>query len=493
MFIVLSLHIMCIAAWGKDIRISLVDAIKSALAHNEVVTKSIYRIAEAEASVTTAKSPYDTTAYTNVRRSAFNNLSANSLSTPSNATRSYNQSDVGVRQRVPTGGSLAAYYTHNIDERLGYAGGSKTGTKNYITLEFTQSLLRGLGDSEQRGAIEKALLSVENRQLERELLVSQVVLEVIRTYWGLVLSQESLAVGKEITAMAREVLRKEKARLKEGLSRGVDVDRAFLAVKQREYTVLQQERDVAIARERLQFILNEPRARTGAQLNPAAALTDVSKNLVIPSAIDTKALAIQRRIEIKQITLLLKQIRIDLSTAKNMLLPYLDVSTGVTSSYANTYLRSGENFRDTDKSGSWFVGLSFNYPLQNSEARGNLDKQTQLMRITNEQLNRTFRQIAEQVQESLHNLTIAKQSIPVAREALNAAERTLRGEMERFEMGVVNNRDLLISHDALGREKISYLTSLANFRITQAEFEFATAALLQKYTITVDKKQIGMP
>lgn len=488
----LLLFFFCAPVWAKELRINLAEALQSALKHNEIITESKHRVAEAAAMLTSAQGAYDLTVFANARKSAFNALTTGSLSAPAGATRSYLQSDMGLRQRISTGGALSLYYTQNNENRLVYEGSSRRARKNYLTLEFTQSLLRGLGDKEQQGALEKALLGIDNTMWERKLVVAQVVLEVIRAYWHLVLAQESLVVGREIEGMAQEVLRREKIRLSEGLSRGVDVDRALLAVRQRYYTVLQQERDVDVARERLQFLLNDPNVTGDAYVVPVGILTDNSLEHSLPDAEKSKVLAIDSRFELKQINLMLKQLNIDYDTAKNNLLPYLDLQTGVTSSNGNTYLRSADSFHDTNTSGSWYAGVSFSYPLQNREAAGNLERQRQLLRITNAQLSRTFRQVTEQVQEALYNLSTAQKGIPVAKEALHAAQRTMNGEFERFEMGVVNNRDLLASHDALGREKISCLTSLANYRISLAEYEFATASILEKYFITVDKEQVRM-
>lgn len=475
-------------------QLTLEHALRSALANNESITESVHRVGAAEAAVTTARGPYDLTLFANERYSAYESLSPRAYNNAYNynAAKSFRQREIGARQRVITGGTLSVYYTHSDERRFGINDEPDVRNKDYLTVEFVQSLLRGLGDMQEQGAIKNALLSVDNSLLERKIVISQVTLETIRAYWGLVLATESLAVSREIEAMAREVLRREKERLEMGLSRGVDVDRASLAVEQRRYTVLQHERDVAVARERLCLVTNLPAETTGKDFLPADKLAEPKGVVIVPDTNEAKLLALEHRDELRQIEILLKQINVDYDVAKNSALPSLDLAVGFTTSNGNSYLRSAENFRDTDSRGSWYIGVSVSFPLENREARGTIQRQSRLRSIATEQLTQTFRRIAEEVQETLHNLALAKHGIPVAREALRSAQLTMDGEVERFEMGVVNNRDLLASHDALGREKISYYSALTNYQITLAEYAYATGELLEAHAIRVSNDSVEM-
>lgn len=477
-----------VVAQTQEVRMSLATAIDTALAHNEDIQESFRRISASEASVMVAKGAYDLNVFNTSRYGRFNSLDEKDYSTTdlSNAAKSYFRTDTGLRQRVPTGGTLSAYYTSTNEQLLGVYGLRKQRDRNYVTVELAQSLLKGIGDKEARGAITNALLAVHDSEEGRNLVISQVVLEVIRAYWTLEVAQNNLAVGHKILGMAQEVLRREGVRFNQGISQGVDVDRARLAVKQREYAVLQYERDVAVAQERLVLLINYSGYAKGLSIKPSSPPSTTVAPL--PDADKSFEVAINHRYELKQLAIMLQQLDIEYDVATNKLLPTLDVNAGLTSSNGNDTMRSAENFRDTDDQGSWFVGLTFSFPLQNREARGTRARTRQLILIAKDRVSKTARSVETEVKDALHNLVLARDGIPVAKSAYETAQQTVYGEVKRFEMGGVSNRDLLASHDTLGREEINHHTAIVNYNMALAEYQYACASLLDKCDVIVGKE-----
>jgi outer membrane protein TolC len=479
-------------ARDSGLSLSLVQAIQTALQNNEDIKESFKRVKAAEAGVMAAKGGYDLNAFSNARYGRFNGLTNNDYrpSQQFNAAKSYARIDSGLRQRVPTGGTLSAYHTYAHESLLGYGNDRHNLDRNYLTLEFTQSLLKGIGDKELRGAIETAMLSVSDSIEAKKLLISQVVLEVIRAYWTLELSVENLKIAQETLSMAKRSLARERTRFAEGISQGVDVDRASLAVRQREYVVLQYERDIAVSRERLAMLINHPDYNKGMTLNTLS--TPIAKVRPMPDKVASLQTALTNRHELKQIAILLKQLGIEFDINTNKLLPVLDVTAGMTTSNGNDTLRSAEQFKDTDERHSWFVGGAFAFPLQNREARGNRERTSFLIRIANDRLQKTTRQVDTELNEVLHNLVLARDGIPVARTAMESARKTLAGELHRFEMGGVNNRDLLAAQDALGQQKINYQAAIANYNVALAEYEHVCATLLDWLHITVNEESASI-
>lgn len=471
------------AARAAEQRLSLHEAIATALEHNEDIREGFGRVRAAEASVMAARGAYDLNMFSTNRYGRFNSLTESDYRMPSNVTRDYFRSESGLRQRVATGGSVSAYFTYAHEAMLGLAGGRHNLDKNYLTLEFVQSLLRGIGDKEAQAAIKNAMLSVTDSEEGRSLIVAQVTLEVIRAYWVLELARFNLSVAKEIHSMAQEVLRREHVRFAEGISQGVDVDRARMAVEQRDYTVLEFERDVAVAQERLMLLLNSPSFTPETKILPTSQLKTTVDAL--PDGPKSREKALANRYELKQMAILLKQLDIEYDVKTNKLLPALDVSAGITTSHGNDVLRSSENFKDTDEQGSWYAGLSVAFPLQNREARGERKRTEQLIRIAKDRLHKSRRAIETELRESLHNLVLARNGLPVAKNAYLAALETVSGELKRFEMGGVNNRDLLASHDALGREEMNLHQAIVAYNLALAEYNFSCATLLEKYRIGI--------
>jgi outer membrane protein TolC len=440
-----------------------------------------------EAGVMSAKGVYDLNIFNTTRHGQFNSLTGNDYDTPNNAVKSYTRIDTGLSQRVPTGGSLSIYRTFAHERLLGIAGGKHSVSRNYFTFEFTQSLLKGIGDKEARGAIEKAALAVEDSLESKKLVISQVVLDVARAYWQLALAGESLKIGRETLGMARQSLSRERDRFSQGISQGVDVERATLAVRQREYLVLQYERDREVAVERLALLINSPDYARGTPIVPLSAPSTQVR--AVPQAEESHSIALANRHDLKQIVILLKQLQIDHDVNLYKLLPTLDLNMGLTTSNGNDTLRQAENFKDTNDQNSWFGGVTFTFPLQNREARGNRERSSQMIRIANFRLDKTIRGMDTEIRATLHNLVLARDGIPVARQAVDSAAKTLAGEVTRFELGGVNNRDLLAAQDALGQQKINLFTAIVNYNIALAEYNYACATILEQFAIVVDEEE----
>ncbi len=472
-------------AKAQDARLSLVDAIGMALKNNEDVQESFRRITSAQADVMIAKGAYDLNVYSELRYGEFDDLTINDYSPLdySNAATSYVRSETGLRQRVPTGGTLTGYYTTSHERKLGFAGGAPYVNRSYFTFEFAQSLLKGIGDKENRAAIKNAVLAVNDSEESRKLVISQTTLNVIRAYWTLSIAQNNLKVGKRVLRMAEEIHRREIARFNDGLSQGVDVDRVLLAVEQRRYSVEQYMRDVEVAQEQLLFLLNAPTLGADAAVDVVSSPS--SKVTALPDVATSIHDALTSRYELRQLSIMLEQLGLDYDVQKNKLLPQLDAVVGFTTSNGNPYVRQAEGFKDTDEKASWYVGMNFSYPLQNRAARGAVIKSEQLIRIANDRVNKTRRSISTEVREVVHNLVLAQKGIPIAEKSYKTALKVVHGEQARFEMGGINNRDLLASQDALAREEINYYIALVDYSISKAEYDFVCASLLKKYNISI--------
>ncbi len=468
--------------------ISLLDAIEIALEHNEDIDEGFAQISSARAAVLSAKGAYDLTLYSNTRFSSFENLAEEDypITALTNASTDYFKIDTGISQRLPTGASVNIYHTYSLEHMLGAFNSPTRQSRNYFTIEFTQSLLKGFADKETRGAIENALLAVDDALQGRNLIISQVVYSVVANYWSLKLAQKNIEVTKEVLDMALEVLRRENARFVSGLSQGVDVDRAEMAVEQRRYNYVSAQRDFQVAQERLARVVNYPNYSTSLIFNPTSEPSaEVQK---LPNAENFEANAITNRYELKQLKIMLEQLNVTYDINKNKMLPTLDFVAGYTTANGNDYLRGSENFKTTSEKPSFYVGVNFAYPLQNRTALGEKRVSEKLIYIAQVRAEKMRNTIRSEVNEVMHNLELAKTGIPIAKRAYQEAKDVLFGENKRFEMGGINNRDLLAAHDALGREQLNYYTALISQALANAQYSYVSSELLQKHLVSVTEE-----
>lgn len=485
---IVAVFVVCLAiprpAMAGPERLSLSKAIELALEHNPEVQESFEQVGAAESRVTKARGAYDLNLFSSAKYGQFNSLGVEDYPYPNNAVRSSTTGEVGVRQRIPTGAMLSTYYTRIETDKLGVVGGASYQQYEYLTTELTQSLLKGFGDKEQQGAIEKALLSVDDSKEARRLVITSVVSRVLHEYWVLKLARYNVKVAQNTLEMAEELLRREKVRFAQGISQGVDVDRASSAREGRLATLQEYERDVRVMEERLLQLLNTWQEARQSGIEPA---TEPKKQVDgLPNVEDALVQAAATREELKQLAILLRQLGIEYDINTNKLLPSVDVSLQYRTSNGVDYLRGAEDFKDTDEQGSWFTGVSVSYPLQNREARGERDLTKKLMRVAEERVEKTKTGIVTEVRESMANLQLAERNIPVTFQAYEASLRTMKGEMERFEMSQSNNRDLLAAQDLLGRDDMLHYKSIIDYNLSLISFQAACGTLLDHYHVEID-------
>ncbi|MFI3272028.1 MAG: TolC family protein [Pseudomonadota bacterium] len=476
---------MPLLAQAEIQKLTLIDALKMTLENNESIQESHEQIKASEGQLTSSKGQYDLTAFASHQYGAFNSLSASDYTSENNAAESYSATEVGLRQRIPTGSMLSVYYTNQQSNNLGLAGGAAYTGYDFVTFELTQSLLKGIGDKEQQGLIEKAALSVKDSKEARRLKLTTVLSDVVREYWLLALAKRYLETSKEVLAMAEEVLRREKVRYGQGLSLGVDVDRAQTASEQRRLSVIEHERDIRIIEERLLLLLHAHDDFGHAEIVPVTAPKDIVAELPSLDASLNEAQA--SRSELKQMAFLLAQLGIDYNIAENNILPSLDLTLQYRTHNAVDFMQSAEDFNDTDAQGSWYGGITFSMPLQNREALGAKEYTSRMIRVAKNRLSLTQRTINTEVREAVIQLKVSKSAIPIAKRAMDASLVTMKGEMARFKEFQANNRDLLASQDALAANQMLYFKSIIDYNLTLLSYRVACGTFLENYQVIIDE------
>ncbi len=471
----------------KEVKLGLDEAIELALLHNENIKESFKQISVAEAEVLLAKGVYDLTLYNEFRYGVYPSLDQDDYDPRESGgwAKNYLRNDVGVSQRLPTGSTVRMYYTTSHENRLEDPSVSGYEDQNYLTVELAQSLLKGLGDKANRAAIKDAMLSVLESKEGRSITVSQVTLSVIQSYWSLAIARNNLKVSQKTLKMAKEVYQREIVRHQRGISRGVDVERARLAVDQRSFIVNQYKRDIQVAEEQLIFLINAPHIERNDAIIPISKL--LAEVGAIPDQENSQSLALKQRFELHQLEIMLQKLGLEYDVNKNNLLPQLDIIVGYATAEGNDYLRSAESFKGTSEQDSWYAGATFSYPIQNRTAKGAFKQTEKLISIARDRITNTQRSIKTEVYNVIHNLIMAQKGIPLAEEAVRAAKKVVAGEISRFEFGGINNRDLLASHDDLGREEMSYFIALAQYNMALAEYDYAIGNLLTKNKINLDE------
>jgi outer membrane protein len=393
------------------------------------------------------------------------------------------QASFPYRDGVTLGLTADGSYSRNRykgKEKQATLGGEGIEDLYTVDIGFTinASLLRGRG-SDATGAAEKAAqVDYEASELTLKHQASTSVLNTVAAYWNLVASQEILEAAKrssgvqgrrlEITdalISADEIPRAERAR---GLASRASSD-ALVASAERTVN----EARVALALAMGVAVEGEANAPFAADTFPPEVERDLLSSLQPAPLV---SLAFQRRYDRQASIKLIDSGGILLRQAETGLRPKLDVSGQVSAnSTAETSLAQLAN--------AWTApgiqaGLSFEKPVGNNAARGVFAQRRADLgqrAINSRDLDRN---IQANIVQILASLRAAADQTERAREAVEAYEKTIDAEGERFKSGETSLLDSILTQDLQTSALVTYAQARQTYASLLARLRYETGTLL---------------
>ena len=383
---------------------------------------------------------------------------------PDNFIQSRTRSgEIGLDTYLPTGTTM--FLTGDIERS----------TSNFIpqevvgrwTVGMRQALLRGRGMDVNLVALRQAEHGYLSSIYAFEQALLGLVAEVERAYWNLVLAQEVLAIREFAVELAEEQLQRTEDLLEVGRA----VEGAVLSARAekatREAELIEAKSDLRNQTIYLLQLLNpEDDPDWSLALNPQdpPAVEEVS-----PDPGESILLARAHRPELRQAELEQTQRELDVTAARNALLPELDLSAqyGLTS-IGDTYSDGLRNLNQAEYY-NYSVGLDFRMPLFNRAERARQSR----AELASRQAARTVAEREQRVETTVHQALNTVQSrwdrIAATDLAVESREEELRVEEDRFTVGLVTHLDVLqvqrfliqAQVDAI-TAKVTYIQALTN-------------------------------
>lgn len=298
------------------------------------------------------------------------------------------------------------------------------------------------------------------RSAEFALLASKLRVDVVRSFYGVMLARETSGLTKD----AAEQLKRHMERIERLMQAGAatEYDHLKTQVQYQSWTpkVLRAQRDLDNAMRRLNILLG---------FAPGAA-TEVSGELAAPSSSDTDApvpLAFDRRPE-----LVLARLAQDSSHAltgikRSGMMPQMNLQ------YSYNLQDQVANFtteRDSWK-GWWDLRLMLAWDVF-TFGRHRAEVRESELREQQAQIEETALRdrLAAEAADAAQALAEAKSAITVWQNNVALARRGYEIAQDKFSNGKVTNLDVLDSHIAVTEARLQYLKSLYDYRVAAAEF-----------------------
>lgn len=400
----------------------------------------------------------------------------------------YSDYSAKLNQQIPTGGSFSLNlfgYKNDTNRRFQFINPRYGST---ITFDFVQPLLKNFGFKINRREIIIASNNWEISEYQLNQSLIDTIYSVEQSYWILAYSIADLEVKQQSLKLARDLLEENKRKVEVGTMAPIEIYTAEAEVATRDADILQAETMVKNSEDRLKTIMNLPAAEMddSVEIFPTDRPSFEKKDINVQEAMVT---ALANRPDLKAMKIDLKNQDLNLSYAKNQLLPELNFqvsywSPGISGDqvlYEDDNPLSGviigtipgspsDALRDAfdRKFNNWSLGLTLNFPLNTiisraAHAQAKVNLEQALLKIKNQE-----QQIFLEIKTAVRNAKTNYKRVQAYRAASELARKKLEAEQEKFNVGKSTNYlILLFQRDASNarstelRAMVDYVLSLA--------------------------------
>jgi len=498
------------SAWAAeegDLSLSLEDCILKALENNLRVAVEVINPGLAEMSLARAKEIF---------MPRFDlNLGARSTESPSywfleasgtSITKSSDYS-VAVVKRISTGGnlslSLAGYKSDTnqmfqlINPRYG----------NTLQLDFSQPLLRDFGYKVNRREILIAQNNLDISQRQFESVLMETIYNVQDAYWNLVYAIENCNVTEHSLRLAQDLLAKNKKEVEVGKLAEIEILNAEAVVAFREADVLQAEALIRKNEDGLKNILNlleieeiEPK-----KIIPLDRPSFEKQSISLTGAIQT---ALSNRPDLTMSRRTIKTRELNLSGAKNQLLPGLDLqfsywSPGISGDRLlylenNPFLGVVIGTEEKNawnslwdafklKHSNWSIYLTLSVPISNFLTKANfIAAQMELEQSLLELQNRE-KQVLLDVRNAVRDIESLAKRYTALKIASRHALKRLEAEEKKLSVGLSTNYFVLQYQEELANTRSQEIKTLVDYNLALARLENVLGTSLDMRNIKIEQ------
>lgn len=492
---------------GEEIlSLSLEDCIVKAMENNLKVAVEVYNPEMADVSVTQAKGlfmPRFDIGYSNRQNE---NPSYWWIQGAGTVESKYSNYSIALVQQIPTGGNFSLSMTNYRSETN---EGFQLINPRYgstIQFDFTQPLLKNFGYKISRKEIIIAQnnLDISRNQFKR--ILQDTIYKVQETYWNLVYAIEGYKVKEQSLQLAKDLLAKNKKEVEFGKLAPIEILNAESVVAQREADILAAEALIRGSEDILKNILNLPEEEvTIKKIVPLDEPRFVKKKISLDNALKQ---AIINRPDLKVNQTNVESKNLDLSVAKNQMLPGLDLSfsywsPGISGDrliyegddvfYGAVIGKEQGSARDSVRDAfqflykNWTVGVTLSVPLSNVLTRTEFVRARMGLEQSLLELKNSEKQILLEVRDAVRQIDTNAKRVEAYGLARELAEKRMIAEEKKLSVGLTTNYFVLEYQEKLANAKSMEIKALVDYSIALAKLEQVIGTSLDTRNIKISQ------
>jgi len=485
---------------AEPVRLSLDDAIRTALANSEVVRvlagttatssgRTVYDPAITNTQIDQARASFDpaiqVTNDFNRRETPQADPSGNAI--VGTATQDYEMS-MGLSKTTVTG-ATANLNVHTNPSRT-TAGGLNPQTPSSVEMSLTQPLLQGGGSRSNVAPLLLARIDTERSFFQLKDSVQQLVRGVIEGYWALVLARTEAWVRRQQVQQGLEAYGFAKASLDVGRGNAADVAQSESALANFRANLITAEANVLQREAALRNLLGLPPGEPELIL----PVTPPSVERLDVDWTDLLRLAEAYRPDLIELKLIIEADQQRLLMARNQALPRIDATAlyrwngleGRTP--AGPYVSSAAG-----QFTGWQLGVNFSVPLGLRQSRAGLREQELIIMRDRANLHQGLHQAAHLLATNYRNLAQFYEQYEAFKVTRAAAWKNLDVQAARYRSGQEDALylNVLEAITTWGNAVSSEAQALTQYNTELANLQQQTGTILEAHGIRFYEERYG--
>jgi outer membrane protein len=470
---------------------SLQDAIALALKKNFDLQVQAYNVSNAKDAIAIQEAAFDPTITASGRRSVNQQASVTSrLDDISGTVREAPRSDsttmsVGATlPRIPaTNGSLS------VNTNLSRVASNTNALVNPnfghgVSATLNQPLLNGAGRHMAVAALERAKIGLSIATIAYRSRVLGVISDTENAYYNLVASRETLRIRQLTFEYNQKLFEENQARRTTGVATDLDVLSAEVGVANARRGIIQAEQTVRDAEDRLLNLINMP--NFDVRVGPVA-FNEYTEGP--PSFAASYKRAREVYPDTMSIEEAIKQLQIDLETARRNQLPDLDLvaSLGYTARATSAGYEQAIANLPNDHGNNWVVGLNYSMPWGKHADKARYRTAQTNLASRKLQLDQLEQSLMVNVRTAVRAVETNLATVQIATKATELAARQYDQQKARYDAGLSTSRQVLLTQDDLENARFNELSTRVALRRAVAELHRLEGSSIERFGVQLSQ------
>lgn len=387
----------------------------------------------------------------------------------------------GVSQRLITGTEFSLGLNNNHFGTDPAIAALNPAYSSDVTLAVKQPLLKGFGRRINSQVIRRAELGLSVADNNYESRALDVIQGTENSYYIVTGARDQLQVFRASLQLAQALLGEAQSRRTAGMATGLDVLQAEVGVANARRSVLEAQRTVRASEDALTALIG--RFQFDTPLGPTRADEDTAEPA--PTIASSYRLATERYPALRNARATLEIAQLDVSFARNDLLPSVDLDLALGFNGSDS-TRRGSFSGITDPDGhNWQAGISITYPLGRVAEKARFRQSRYALTQAELREKQLEQDVLVAVRNAVRDVETSRESVTIATQAADLAQRQYDAETDRFRAGLSTSRRVLEAQTDLESARVANLQARLDLQTARAALRRLEGSSLQRYGITL--------